>query len=155
MGHTEATTSWSPASPLGSYNRGNDLFISLSLSLSLTVHSYAQSQNIQNFTTTPNRFALSHIYTHMNFGLFTHIATGGSLEHIHISVPSNRSGRLPPGLQSSDSYHVPSGGTCFPTGTTRAGGRRNDVGSGRNWCWACTWLAYVSGTNVVGRRRGF
>ena len=36
---TEATTSFSLSSPPGSYNRGNDLFISLSHSHS--VHSYA------------------------------------------------------------------------------------------------------------------
>ena len=37
----------------------------------------------------------------MTFGLVTHMAPKGSLEHIHISVPFNRSGRSPPGLQSS------------------------------------------------------
>ena len=38
-----------------------------------------------------------------------------SLEHIHMGFPFGRSGRSPLGLQSSGSYHVPSGGTCFPT----------------------------------------
>ena len=72
---------------------------------------------IQHNSTTQllNKLALSHIYTHMTFGLFTHIAPGGYIEHIHISVPYNRSGRLPPGLQSSGSSHIPSGGTCSPT----------------------------------------
>ena len=48
----------------------------------------------------------------MPFELFTHM---GSLEHIHICVPSSRSGRLLSGLQSSGSTHFPSGGTRFPT----------------------------------------
>ena len=65
-----------------------------------------------------NKFALSHIYTHMTFELFTHIAPGGSLEHIHICLPSSRLERLPPGLQSSGSSYFPSGGTCFPTKTS-------------------------------------
>ena len=73
---------------------------------------------IQHNSTTQlhNKLARSHIYTHMTFRLFTHIALGAlSLEHIHLSVPSCRTGRLPPGLQSSGSDHVPSGWTCFPT----------------------------------------
>ena len=90
----------------------------LSISHTLSIHSYALYINIHNYSIQQhfsNKFALSHIYTNMTFGLFTHIAPGGSLEHIHICVPSSRSGRLPPGLQSSGSSHVPSGGTCFPT----------------------------------------
>ena len=62
-----------------------------------------------------NKFVLSHIYTNMTFKLFTHVAPRGSLEHIHICVPSNRSGRSPPGLQSSGSSNFPSRGTYFPT----------------------------------------
>ena len=87
------------------------------LSLSLSRCTQLRSlTNIRNTTLQHSiKFALSHIYTNMTFGLFTHIAPGGSLEHIHICVPSSRSGRLPPGLQSSGSSHVPSGGTCFPT----------------------------------------
>ena len=42
----EATTSCTPSSPHGGYNGGNDL--SLSLSLSLTVHSYALFTYINN-----------------------------------------------------------------------------------------------------------
>ena len=112
---TETTISCSLASPTGGYNRGNDLFLSHTLSNCTQLRSLT---NIHNSTTTTNfnKFALSHIYTNMTFGLFTHIAPGLSLEHIHICVPSNRSGRLLPGLQSSGSSHFPSGGTCFPTG---------------------------------------
>ena len=101
---TETTISCSLASPAGGYNRGNDLSISLSL---YTVTLYI---NIRNTTSTThshnNKVSLSHIYTNMTFGLFSHIAPGGSLEHIHIFVPSSRSGRLPPGLQSSGSRPI-------------------------------------------------
>ena len=81
------------------------------LSLSLCHSVYSTQYNI--FHT--NKFALCHIYTNMTFRLFTHIAPRGSLEHIHICVPSSQSGKLPPGLQSSGSSHFSSGGTCFPT----------------------------------------
>ena len=114
---TETTISCSLASPTGGYNRGNDLFLSISLSLSLyTTTMYINIRNTSSLQHTHfYRVALSHIDTNMTFGLFTHIAPGGCLEHIHICVPSSRSGRLPPGLQSFGSSHVPSGGTCFPT----------------------------------------
>ena len=97
---TKTMISCSLASLTGGYNRGNDLFLSLTLSNSTQLHSVT---NIHNFTTTYHSFALSHIYTHMTFGLFTHIAPGGSLEHIHICVPSSR---LPLGLQSSGSRPI-------------------------------------------------
>ena len=105
MGHTDNDLLL-PFFTTSGYNRGNDLFLSLSLSL------YKVTLYINLLHT---KLALSHIYTHMTFGLFTHIAPRGSLEHIHICIPSNRSGRLPPGLQSSGSSHFPFGGTCFST----------------------------------------
>ena len=88
-----------------------------SLSLSHSLYTVTMYINIRNTTSLQHthKFALSHIYTNMTFELFTHIARRGFLEHIHICVPFSRSGRLPPGLQSSGSSHVPSGGTCFPT----------------------------------------
>ena len=89
--------------------------LSLSHALSVyTVTHYSHNTTLQQLNNRQSNIALSHIYTNMTFGLFTHIAPGGgSLEHIHICVPSSRSGRLPPSLQSSS--RVPSGGTCFPT----------------------------------------
>ena len=95
MESTEATTSCTPSSLRGGYNRGNDLSLSLSLTLSMYTVTHTLYNQHHN-----NRVALSHIYTHMTFGLFTHMAPRSSLEHIHISVPSNRSGRSPPGLRS-------------------------------------------------------
>ena len=101
MESTEATTSCAPSSPRGGYNGGNDLS---TLSLSVSIHSYAlYTYNYKKVFNHINCFALSHIYTHMTFGLFTHVAPRGSLEHIHICVPSNRSGGSPPGLRSSSS----------------------------------------------------
>ena len=46
----------------------------------------------------------------MTFGLFTHMAPRGSIEHIHVCVPSKWSGGSLPVL-----LNFPSGGTCFPT----------------------------------------
>ena len=78
----------------------------LSLSHSLSLCHYTQLRSIHIYAITPlqqKRFALSHIYTHMTFGLFTHMVPRGSLEHIHVCVPYNRSGGSPPGLRSSGS----------------------------------------------------
>ena len=102
---TEATTSCTPSSPHGGYNEATT---SSSLSLSHThthTHSRYTVTHYTTNTTTINTlvFDLSHIYTHMTFGLFTHMAPRGSQEHIYICVPSNRSGGLPPGLRSSGS----------------------------------------------------
>ena len=70
---TKATTSCSLASPLGGYNRDNNLFLSISLSL----HSYSLHLII--------KFALGHIYTNMTFGLYTNIAQVGlSGTYLHI-----------------------------------------------------------------------
>ena len=72
---TETTISCSLASPTGSNNRGNELFLSLSLMLS--VHSYSQDKTYitlqQPLINYSNKFALRHIYIHMTFRLFTHI----------------------------------------------------------------------------------
>ena len=95
-------------------HRGNDLLHPFfatrrlqwrqrSLSLSLSLYSYTHVVQLTMMFHTHNYFALSHIYTHMTFGLFTHMAPIGSLEHNHVCVPSNRSGRSPPGLRSSGS----------------------------------------------------
>ena len=101
-GSTEATTSCTSTSPHGGYNGGNNLFLSLSL-----CHSHSRSVSIHSFALyTYNYiivFALSHIYTHMTFGLFTHMASRSSLAHIHVCVPSKRSGGSPPVLRSSGS----------------------------------------------------
>ena len=71
---------------------------SFSLSLSHSLYTVTHTMNIRNSTTTIyNKFALSHIYTHMTFGLFTNIDPGGSLERIHICVPSSRSGEVTTG----------------------------------------------------------
>ena len=110
---TETTIPCSLASPTGGYNRGNDLF--LTLSRSVTVHSYTHTQKYMTFQQHYNKFSLSHIYTNMTFELFTPVAPRGALEHIHIFVSSNNSGRSPSGLQSSGSSNFSSGGTCFPS----------------------------------------
>ena len=93
--------------------RQRPLSLSLALSNLFTKFPHYSHNAPTNYI---HKLALSHIYTHMTFGLFTHIAPRGSLEHILICVPSSQSGRLPPGLQSSGSSHFPSGGICFPTG---------------------------------------
>ena len=106
-GCTEATTSCTSTSPHGGYNRGNDLYVSLSLSLSLScchsLYSYALYTNLKSATTTTFMFSLSHIYTYMTFGLFT-----------HVSLPIGRTDRN----RVLDHPVLPifsSGGTCFPT----------------------------------------
>ena len=50
MGHTEATTSCSLPSPLGGYNRGNNLFISLSLSNCTPLRSITKHTQLYNNT---------------------------------------------------------------------------------------------------------
>ena len=75
-----------------------------SFSLSLSIHSFRSVHiQLQKCSTTTNCFALSHIYTHMTFGLFTHVASRGSLAHIHVCVSSKPVQRSPPDLRSSGS----------------------------------------------------
>ena len=110
---TKATTSCTPSSPHTAVTMEATTSFSLCVCRShchyMQLHINYTTNNVQLHTI----FALSHIYTHMTFGLFTHMAPRGSLEHIHICVPSNLSGRSPPGLLS-----FPSGGNCFPTEST-------------------------------------
>ena len=79
----------------GGYSRGNDLTLSHSPSLPHTLSLYTRA--IQLLTKVFNNllhylmFALSHIYTYMTFGLFT-----------HVSLPIGRDGSKP-GLRSSGS----------------------------------------------------
>ena len=68
---TETTISCSLASPTGGYNRGNDLFLSHTHTLCTQLHS------ISTLHITYNKFALSHIYTNMTFGLFTKYGPSG------------------------------------------------------------------------------
>ena len=85
----EATTSCTSTSPHGGYNGGKNLFLSLTHSHS--IHKSAlYTYNYKSVQQPQTIFALSHIYTHMTFGLFTHMAPRGSLERIHVCVPSNR-----------------------------------------------------------------
>ena len=66
---------------------------SFSLSLSLyTVTLYSHNTTSTTMFNLHNRVALSHIYTHMTFRLFTHIAPGSSQAHIHICVHFGREG---------------------------------------------------------------
>ena len=97
---TEATTSCSLASPPSGYNKGNNLFLSLSLfSVCSCALNYRHNDNHTiNYTSLTIKFALGHIYTSMTFGLFTNMAPMGSLEHIYIYVPSSGE-RFSPGLQ--------------------------------------------------------
>ena len=57
----------------------------------------------------------------MTFGLFTYMAPRGSLEHIYICVPSNRSEDHHQVLDHPVLLNFPSGGTCFPTTQTPYG----------------------------------
>ena len=93
--------------------RQRPLSLSLSPSLCLyrvTLYTHTTTKVFNNLFV----FALSHIYTHMTFGLFTHMAPRGSLGHIYIWVPSNRSSGLPPGLRSSGSPWLPIRRDLFP-----------------------------------------
>ena len=76
----------------GGYNRGNNLFLSLSLSLYSYAHSLFWHQ--QETTTTTKKFALTHIYTNMTFRLFTNIASMDSQKHIYEYVSSSGSYRV-------------------------------------------------------------
>ena len=84
---TDATTSCTPSSPHDGYNGGNDFSLSLSLFVALTIsiHSYTHAIQLIMFNNI-------YIYTHMTFRLFTHMAQRGSLGHIYVCIPSNRSG---------------------------------------------------------------
>ena len=88
-------------------------------SLSLSLSQYTRA--IQLLLTKVQQltimlFALCHIYTHMTFGLFTHMALKGSRENIFTYVPL---------LIGRTNHHrvfghpvlsnFPPGGTCFPT----------------------------------------
>ena len=87
-----------------------------SFTLSLTHTLYAVTLYTHN-TTSNNinyKFSLSHIYTNMTFGLFTHLAPGLFRTYSH-ECPFRPVGEDTPGLQTSGSSQVPSGGTCFPT----------------------------------------
>ena len=76
----------------------------LSLSLSHSLYSYALcTYNYKSVQQQQTVFALSHIYTHMTFGLFTHMAPRGSLGHIHECVSPKPVRRSPPSLRSSGS----------------------------------------------------
>ena len=70
-GDTQRQRPVAPFSPHDGYNGGNELSLSLSLSLYLCLYTHAlyNYKMFNNFT-----FALSHIYTHMTFRLFTHMA---------------------------------------------------------------------------------
>ena len=109
-GYIEATTSCTRSSPHGGYNGGNDL----SLSLTLSLYTHARQLLTTKMQQQHFMFALSHIYTHMTFGLFTHMAPRGPQEHIYICVPSNRLGGTPPGLRSSGSPKLPIRRDLFP-----------------------------------------
>ena len=91
----EATTSCTPSSPHDGYNGGNDLSLCHYTQLR-AIHIYQQPIMFNNI----NYFALSHIYTHMTFGLFTHMAPRGSLRtHSRMCPFQTRSGRSPPVLR--------------------------------------------------------
>ena len=111
---TEATTSCTPSSPHGGYNGGNDL--SLCLSLTLSIHSYTHYAHTTTKVFNNNKLFCpkSYLCTHMTFGLFTHMAPMGSLGHIYVCVPSNRSGGSPTGLRTSGSPILPIQGDLFP-----------------------------------------
>ena len=63
--------------------------LSLSLSAALTSLPLRGKQKMSN--NNIKLFALSHIYTHMTFGLFTTIASGALGKHIHKYVPASGS----------------------------------------------------------------
>ena len=98
-GSTEATTSCASTSPHGGYNEATT---SLSLSHALSVHSYTHyTHTTTNCSTTNFTFALSHIYIHMTFGLFTLMAPRGPQEHIYTCVSFQSVGRITTGLSGS------------------------------------------------------
>ena len=138
MASYKATTLSSLSSPQAAVlHRGNDLS-----SHTLGISHFTPSKNGKNrkLSNTTKLFALSHIYTHMTFGLFTNIASRALGKHIHKYVPASGSLsgyiRHPaprPGSSSSGSdtgYSsfgssfpipghptIPSGGTVIPTQT--------------------------------------
>ena len=91
IGDSEVTTSSIVSSHSGSYNRVS-LCISLSPPLPLSLSLYNGYNNNNNHTKV---IALSHIYTYMNLGLFTNIASMGLLRNIFTDMSS-----------SSDSHQV-------------------------------------------------
>ena len=114
MGSTEATASCTPSLPHAAVTVEATTSLSLYLSHTVIVHTryitYLQMCN-NNFT-----FALSHIYTHMTFRLFTLMAPKGPTRtHLHMCLlPIGREDHHR-ALDHPVLLYFPSGGTCFPT----------------------------------------
>ena len=105
IGEHRGNDLFSPSSPHNGYNEATTSF-TLSLSLSLSrchcvhaLYNYLQQKCNNNFT-----FAQSHMYTHMTFGLFTHMAPRGP-QSVGLIITS---------LRSSDSPKLPIRRDLFP-----------------------------------------
>ena len=98
--------------------RQRPLTISLSLSLYTVTHPMHIHTTTQKkrFNQPLTLFALSHIYTHMTFGLFTHMTPRGPTRaHLHMCpLPISREDHRR-ALDHPVLLNFPSGGTCFPT----------------------------------------
>ena len=94
--------------------RQRPLSLSHSLTLTLSLYTHARQLLTTKMQQQHFMFALSHIYTHMTFGLFAHMAPRCPQEHIYICVPSNRLGGTSPGLRSSGSPKLPIRRDLFP-----------------------------------------
>ena len=71
---TEATTSCSPSSPHAAVTIEATSSLSLTLFHAVSVHTRYTTNFTNVSTTTSKMLALSHIYTYMTFGLFTHVS---------------------------------------------------------------------------------
>ena len=121
-GCTEATTSCTSTSPRGGYNGGNDLSVSLSLSLSHchSLYSYALYTNLQKCNN-------NNLYVFPKSYLYIY-----DFRVIYTCVPSNRSDGSEPGLGSSGSPYLLIRRYLFPN---RKGGGKCKGKMGSQWIW--------------------
>ena len=94
--------------------RQQPLYLSLSLCLYTQLRSvHIQLQNVQQHNYV---FALSHIYTHMTFVLFTHMAPKGAhkntFTYVSLLIGQEVFHQV---LDNPIQHNFPFGGTCFPT----------------------------------------
>ena len=112
-GNIEAMTSCTPSSPHGGYDGGNDLSISLSLTLSVYTVTLCTHTTTKCSTTQLCIRPKSYLYTYDFRAIYTYGPKRGSQEHIYICVPSNRSGDFHRVLDHPVLHNFPFEGTCF------------------------------------------
>ena len=113
MGSSEATTYYTPSSPHGGYNRGNDLFLSLCLSLCTQLLTFYIIQQTTMFNNIIIGCPKSYLYSY-DFRAIQRYSPRGSLEHIHGRAPSGQSGTVTTGTSNIRFFTRPIRRDLFP-----------------------------------------